>query len=59
MLSLRKYTEEAIGWIGAGFSLAGFSLNSLNVVGSQSMKYLTLNLVGCFFLILYGFFKKA
>lgn len=48
-----------MGWVGAVFSLAAFSLNSLNVIGSQSVEYLAMNIVGCFFLILYAFFKKA
>ncbi len=59
MLSLRKYIEEIVGWTGAAFSLSAFSLNSLNIIGSQSMQYLLMNIVGCFFLIIYAFFKKA
>ncbi len=59
MLSLRKYLQEAIGWAGAFFSLTAFSLNSLNVISSQSMQYLLMNVLGCFFLIIYGVSKKA
>lgn len=59
MLSLRKYIEEAVGWSGALFSLSAFSLNSLNIIGSQSTEYLLMNIVGCFFLILYAVSKKA
>lgn len=50
---------ELVGWTGAAASLTAFSLNSLNVISSQSVQYLSLNVVGCFFLILYAFFKKA
>ena len=59
MLTLRKYIEEAIGWAGAIFSLSAFSLNSLNIIGSQSMEYLLMNIIGCFFLIIYAVHKKA
>ncbi|WP_207432035.1 CBU_0592 family membrane protein [Sabulibacter ruber] len=59
MLSLRKYIQEAIGWAGALFSLSAFSLNSLNVIGSQSIQYLLMNVIGCFCLIIYAVFKKA
>ena len=59
MLLLRRYTQEAIGWVGAIFSLSAFSLNSLNMIGSQSIEYLVMNIIGCFFLILYAAFKKA
>ena len=59
MQLLRKYIEEAIGWAGAMFSLSAFSLNSLNIIGSQSIEYLLMNIVGCFFLIIYAVFKKA
>ncbi|KEO73746.1 CBU_0592 family membrane protein [Anditalea andensis] len=57
--SIRKYKNEAIGWVGAMLSLLGFSLNSLNLVGSQSIEYLSLNIAGCFLLILYAVHKKA
>ncbi|WP_224997775.1 hypothetical protein [Cesiribacter sp. SM1] len=59
MLTLRKYKEEVIGWTGAVFSLSAFSLNSLNIIGSQSIEYLLMNIVGCSFLIIYAVFKKA
>ena len=55
----RKLVIEVIGWVGAMFSLSAFGLNSLNVISSQSVLYLVLNIVGCFFLIVYAFFKKA
>lgn len=48
-----------VGWIGAAASLSAFSLNSMNVIGSQSVQYLLLNIVGCFCLIVYAVFKKA
>jgi len=57
--SVRRYKNEAIGWIGASFSLIGFSLNSLNLVSSQSIEYLSLNVFGCFLLIIYAVHKKA
>lgn len=59
MVQLRKYLWEGIGWTGAFFSLMGFSLNSLNVISSQSVEYLMLNILGCFLMILYAVSKKA
>ncbi len=59
MALLRKYMGEAIGWAGAFFSLTAFSLNSLGMIGSQSVHYLLLNIIGCFFLIMYAVSKKA
>lgn len=59
MVSLRKFLWEGIGWMGALFSLLAFSLNSFNVVSSQSVQYLGMNIVGCFFMILYAGSKKA
>ena len=59
MLLLRKYMIEVIGWTGASFFLSAFSLNSFNIISSQSLAYLLMNIIGCFFLIIYAFFKKA
>jgi len=59
MVIQRKNIVEAVGWSGALASLSAFSLNSLNVIGSQSIQYLILNILGCGFLIVYAFFKKA
>lgn len=59
MLRPRKVIRELIGWTGAAASLSAFGLNSLNVIDSQSIQYLILNIIGCLFLILYAFFKKA
>ena len=55
----RKIVTEAIAWTGAAASLSAFSLNSLNVIESQSIAYLFLNILGCLFLITYAVFKKA
>ncbi|HWJ26124.1 MAG TPA: hypothetical protein VNS32_06250 [Flavisolibacter sp.] len=55
----RKDIMELVGWIGAVASLSAFSLNSLNIISSQSVQYLLLNIFGCFFLIVYAVFKKA
>jgi len=55
----RKYVMEMLGWSGALASLSAFGLNSLNVIGSQSIEYLALNILGCGFLIVYAFSKKA
>lgn len=55
----RKYLFETIGWSGAVFSLLAYSLNSLNVIVSQSKEYLVMNVIGCFFLIIYTYYKKA
>lgn len=59
MVILRKYKMELVGWTGAAFSLGAYSLNSLNIIGSQSIAYLLMNIFGCFFLILYALSKKA
>jgi hypothetical protein len=55
----KKIMMETVGWLGATLSLTAFSLNSLSIIASQSMSYLTLNIFGCFFLILYAVSKKA
>ncbi len=55
----RRYFVECIGWTGAIFSLSAYSLNSLNFILSQSKEYLIMNIVGCFFLIIYTYYKKA
>lgn len=59
MVLQRKVIMEAVGWTGAAASLSAFSLNSMNLIGSQSVEYLVLNILGCFCLILYALFKKA
>lgn len=56
---MRKYVWEGIGWVGALFSLLAFSLNSFNVISSQSVQYLGMNIAGCFLMILYAVSKKA
>ncbi|WP_449421282.1 CBU_0592 family membrane protein [Rhodocytophaga rosea] len=55
----RRYILESIGWTGALFSLLAYSLNSLNVILSQSKEYLAMNVLGCFMLIIYTYYKKA
>lgn len=55
----KKYFLELIGWSGAVFSLLAYSLNSLNIILSQSQEYLVMNVVGCFCLIIYTYYKKA
>ena len=59
MVLQQKVILELVGWFGALASLTAFSLNSLNVISSQSASYLILNIFGCSFLIIYAFFKKA
>ena len=59
MVQLRKYIWEIAGWVGALFALLAFSLNSLGVIGSQSVLYLGMYSVGCLLMALYGFSKKA
>lgn len=59
MVLTKKIMAEAVGWTGATASLSAFSLNSLNIIGSQSITYLLLNIIGCFFLIMYAVSKKA
>jgi len=58
MLALKNIIES-MGWIGAFFSLLAYSLNSLNFIQSQSTAYLWMNIIGCFFLIIYTYHKKA
>lgn len=55
----RKYLIEIVGWTGAIFSLLAYSLNSLDLMKSQSTAYLSMNVIGCFFLIIYTYHKKA
>lgn len=59
MVLFRKYVWEVIGWIGALFALLAFSLNSFNVISSQSVSYLGMYIIGCLLMALYGFSKKA
>ncbi|PVY42883.1 CBU_0592 family membrane protein [Pontibacter virosus] len=59
MAILRKYMGEAVGWGGAFFSLAAFSLNCMGLTHGQSVEYLGMNIVGCLLLIFYGLTKKA
>ncbi|EJF10260.1 hypothetical protein [Pontibacter sp. BAB1700] len=59
MLTLRKYMGEAVGWTALSFSLSAFSLNSMGLTHGQSLEYLGMNIVGCFFMILYAVSKKA
>lgn len=54
-----KYVWEIVGWIGAFFALLAFSLNSFEVVGSQSLAYLGMYSLGCLLMAFYGFSKKA
>jgi hypothetical protein len=56
---LKKYKLEIIGWTGAAFSLGAYAMNTLNIISSQSLEYLMMNIFGCFFLIIYTFSKKA
>ncbi len=56
---LRRYLVESVGWAGAVFSLSAYSLNSLNIISSQSLEYLVMNMLGCCFLIVYAVYKKA
>ncbi len=41
------------------FSLSAFTMNSMGLVGSQSMEYLGMNIVGCLLMIIYAVSKKA
>ena len=59
MVQFQKYVWEVVGWIGALFALLAFSLNSFNVLGSQSVLYLGMYSVGCLLMAMYGFSKKA
>ena len=56
---VRRYLIESIGWVGAVLSLSAYSLNSLNLISSQSLEYLVMNMMGCCFLIIYAIHKKA
>lgn len=59
MVLFKKHVREGIGWAGALFSLLAFSLNSFNVVSSQSVEYLGMNIAGCLLMIFYAVSKKA
>lgn len=59
MVLFRKYVWEVTGWVGALFALLAFSLNSFNVIGSQSILYLGMYIVGCLLMALYALSKKA
>lgn len=59
MVSIQKYTREAIGWASAVFSLSAFTLNSMGFISGQSVEYLGMNIIGCFLMILYAVSKKA
>jgi fluoride ion exporter CrcB/FEX len=59
MFILKKYLLELTGWMGAIISLSAFTLNSLNLLSSQSIEYLLMNIIGCSFLIVYAVSKKA
>lgn len=58
-MRFKEYLWEVTGWIGALFALLAFSLNSFNVLGSQSVLYLGMYSIGCLLMALYGFSKKA
>jgi fluoride ion exporter CrcB/FEX len=58
-MTYRKYIFELIGWSGAVFSLLAYSLNSLNLIISQSKEYLAMNVIGCFFLIIIYLLQKS
>ena len=59
MLLLPKYAWEITGWIGALFALLAFSMNSFEMIESQSFLYLGMYSLGCLLMALYGFSKKA
>ncbi|MCX2682079.1 hypothetical protein OOZ15_19170 [Galbibacter sp. EGI 63066] len=59
MVQFRKYIWEIIGWIGSVFALLAFSLNSFDIISSQSMMYLGMYSLGCLLMGIYGFSKKA
>lgn len=56
---MQKNIWEAIGWIGAVIALSAFSLNSFNLIGSQSPMYLGMYSTGCILMAAYGFVKNA
>ncbi len=59
MLQIRRNFWEITGWVGAFFALLAFSLNSFDIIGSQSVLYLGMYSAGCLLMALYGFSKKA
>lgn len=50
---------DGLGWGGATASLSAYALNSLGALGSQSLPYLLLNVLGCGLLMLYTYHKRA
>lgn len=54
-----KILIEVLGWLGSVMVLAAYGLNSYQKIKSDSWKFLTLNIVGGIFLIIYTIVKEA
>jgi hypothetical protein len=50
---------EEIGWDRCRILAYRLQPYSLNIISSQSFAYLIMNIIGCFFLKIYTFSKKA
>jgi hypothetical protein len=48
-----------IGWVGGSVCLAGYGLNTHQILSSNSISFLTMNIFGCCCLIYYTYRKEA
>jgi len=56
---MTKLLIDIIGWIGSVAVIAAYGLNSYQKIKSDSYIFLTLNLVGGIFLIIYSYYYTA
>ncbi|MFZ2905027.1 MAG: hypothetical protein WAZ98_02370 [Cyclobacteriaceae bacterium] len=54
-----KLLIDITGWIGSVAVIAAYGLNSYQKIKSDSYSFLTLNLVGGIFLIIYSYYYTA
>ena len=54
-----KLIVDILGWIGSVAVIAAYGLNSYQKIKSDSYLFLTLNLVGGIFLIVYSYYYTA
>jgi hypothetical protein len=54
-----KLLVDILGWIGSVAVIAAYGLNSYQKIKSDSFIFLTLNLVGGIFLIIYSYYYTA
>jgi hypothetical protein len=54
-----KLLIDTLGWIGSVAVIAAYGLNSYQKIKSDSYLFLTLNLIGGIFLIIYSYYYTA